>query len=132
MPFEISPFQLPCGVRAYRMETIGVFSGQDADSYVKQAEPGGPNHGLPCLVLTQRMESLSSEARGYFAARGDLGDREMWTAIVVTNPVIRVASNFVMRIQGTRKMKLFSGEAEALQWLDARVREALAAERGLL
>jgi len=66
---------------------------------------------------------LPSGARAVFAGRGEIGDREVWTAVVVTNPVIRVTANFIMRIQKQRKTKLFSVEAEALRWLDARTRE---------
>jgi len=44
----------------------------------------------------------------------------------VTNPVLRVTANFIARIQGRKKTRMFSGEPEALQWLDARVREDMA------
>jgi hypothetical protein len=72
------------------------------------------------------LKSISSEARAVFAGRSDVRDRQTWTAVLLTNPVIRVTANFIMRIQGSTRTKLFSSEPDALEWLDARVREQLA------
>ena len=43
--------------------------------------------------------------------------------MVVTNPVVRVTTNFLMRINKARKQRLFTSEAEAILWLDERARE---------
>src|SRR5687767_15120732 len=94
-----------------------------------ELKPGGPLHGLPLLILLQRLAPLSPEVRRTVGQIG-LEEVETWEALVVNNPVVRVTINFVMRIQGRKKTKLFSGEREAIQWLDARVREDLAAKPG--
>ena len=42
---------------------------------------------------------------------------------MVINPLLRVTINFVTRVTGNRKVKMFGSEAEATRWLDERVRE---------
>jgi len=123
MPYEMTFFQLPCGARAFRMEGRGTFSREDAVASLKLVDPGGELHGLPCVVLTRNLGSVSPEARRLYAERGDLG---VWMAVVVTNPVIRVTARFLMRIQKARKTDLFATEEKAIAWLDARVREEAA------
>ncbi|HZN92486.1 MAG TPA: hypothetical protein VFB81_07260 [Myxococcales bacterium] len=130
MPYETTFFQLPCGARCFRLEAKGTLSGEDAAEMIRQVEPGGELYGLPCLILTRDMTSISPEARRRYAARGDVGDRETFTAVVVTNPVIRVSARFIMRIQRSRRTDLFATEEKALEWLDARVREDMAARKG--
>jgi hypothetical protein len=120
MPYEISFFQLPCGARGFRMEGSGTFSKEDALATLKLVDPGGELHGLPCVVLTRNVGSISPEARRVYSTRGEL---DTWMAVVVTNPVIRVTARFLMRIQKARKTGLFATEEKAIQWLDARVRE---------
>jgi hypothetical protein len=41
---------------------------------------------------------------------------------VVTNPLIRVASNFIMRMNKNPQHRMFATEAEAVRWLDERSR----------
>jgi hypothetical protein len=109
------------------MEVTGAFTLEDAVALVQQLDPGGPFQGLPLLVLTQGMESVSSDARGRLARRGEQGGWEPWSAVVATNAIIRVTVNFVARLTRVRRTKLFATEVEALQWLDARVLEDLRA-----
>jgi hypothetical protein len=123
MPVEMTVFTLPGGARCLRMVTAGHFSKEDADVVVKETNPGGALHGLPRLVLTQKQESISSEARGIFATR-DEGSHSPWIAVVVTNPVVRVATNFMMRVNRSfSKVRLFTEEQAAIGWLDERTRE---------
>jgi hypothetical protein len=100
----------------------GTVSGEDARTFLAQIQPGGALYGMPLLVLLQKVGSISSEARG---AIGKIGREEIepWEAVVVNSPVVRVTANFVIRMQGRKKTKLFTGEPEALQWLDARSQE---------
>lgn len=126
MPVEMTTFTLPGGARCLRMVTSGHFSKEDADAVIRETEPGGTMYGLPRLVLTQKQESISSEARGLFAARGDLGDKEPWVAVVVNNPVIRVVTNFIVRINRNKKVSMFTDEQVAVRWLDERSRETAA------
>jgi len=128
MPYQASFFQLPCGARCSRVDASGNFSGEDAAALIKDWEAGGPLHGMPALVQTSHMTSASSDARRLFSRRPDPGREEPWVAVVVTNPMIRVTVNFVTRIQGGKKMKLFAGEEESIQWLDDRIREEMAAK----
>lgn len=123
MPYETTIFQLPCGARCVRMVSRGTLTAEDATTLIRQSEPGGELHGLPFLMLSHQLQSVSPEARSLFGKRGEVGDEEPLTAIVVTNPVVRVTSNFLMRVQRTKRSKLFSTEEEALRWLDARIRE---------
>ena len=122
MPFTTSFAQLPCGERYLRLETSGRFSREDALALIERVNPGGDLHGVPALVLTEKMESLGSEARVLFAERGDAVEKDSWVAVVVASPVIRVALNFLKRVQGAKNGMLFSNEPAALQWLDAQVR----------
>lgn len=127
MPHEMTFFQLPCGARACRIEVSGILSNEEARALLQLLQPGGASHDLPCLFLLQGLDSIPSDARGIFG-QGGLAKVESWEAVVVTNPVIRVTANFIARIQGRKKTRMFSGEPEALQWLDARVREDMAAK----
>jgi hypothetical protein len=129
VPHEATFFQLPCGARICRLELSGAVSGEEARMLLAQLQPGAALHGTPLLIVLQRLDSFSSDARGAVGQVG-LEEVENWEAVVVTNPVIRVTVNFIMRIQGRKKTKLFSSEPEALQWLDARVREDMAAKPG--
>src|SRR5687767_12993002 len=95
-------FQLPCGVRVGRVEMTGSVSGEEARTLLDQLQPGGALHGLPLLIMLQRLDSFSSDARRAVGQVG-LEEVETWEAVVVTNPVIRVTVNFVMRIQGRKK-----------------------------
>jgi predicted DCC family thiol-disulfide oxidoreductase YuxK len=125
MPFELTTFTLPGGARCLRMVTAGHFSKEDADAFVRETDPGGPMHGLPRLVLTQKQESISSDARSVFAARTEAG-QEPWVAVVVTNPVIRVVTNFLMRVNRNLKVTLFTDEEPAIRWLDEQCRKEAA------
>jgi len=123
MPFRTTFSQLPCGERYLRLEPSGHFSREDAEALIQLVNPGGELHGFPTLILTEKVESFGSEARALFAGRGDAVEKDSWLAVVVTNPVIRVALNFLKRVQPPSKGVIFANEPEALQWLDARVRE---------
>ncbi len=129
MPHEMTFLQLPCGARICRIALSGTLSGEEARALLQQMQPGGALHATPHLYLMQRLDSISSDARGFIGQSG-LEEGEAWEAVVVTSSVLRVTVNFIMRIQGRKKTKLFSAEPEALQWLDARAREDLAARPG--
>ncbi len=119
MPIELSTFLLPSGARCVRAICSGDLTKKDLDAGDLQLGAGGPLHGLPILSLSQQVTSVSSDARQLMGSRG----AEVWTAVVVTNPVIRVTTNFLMRVTGSKKQRLFTSEAEAIQWLDERVQE---------
>jgi hypothetical protein len=123
MPYDVSVFELPGGSRAIKAIGIGVISKEDADLLMKRVEQGGDLHRLPMLVLAQRMEKMSPEARSLFSARTTGAVVRIWCAVVGSNPLIRVTVNFLLRISRSTTTKMFSGEAEAIAWLDARVRE---------
>lgn len=130
MPFRTAFSQLPCGERYLRLETSGRFSREDAEALVRLVNPGGELHGIPTLVLTEELESLGSEARAVFAGRGDAVEKDPWVAVVVANTMIRVALNFLQRVQRSRNGMMFANEPAALQWLDARVSEDRAGRAG--
>jgi hypothetical protein len=127
MPYELTTFQLPCGVRAARVTLTGTFTGKEATSLLRQWEPGNLMYGVPSLTLNQELQVLTPEARSVFRNWKDPSTTE-WFALVVTNPVMRVITNFVLRVNGTTRRRLFSDEVEALRWLDERVRETAAAQ----
>jgi len=123
MPIQASAFRLPSGARGVRAVCIGTITREDADTYLQQIALGGSFHGLPILAVTLQIGSIGPGAGGAFVRRGSERKTESWIAVVVTNPVIRVTTNFVVRISGTKKLRLFATEEEAVLWLDERVRE---------
>jgi hypothetical protein len=122
MPFDTTYFQLPCGARAVRLDMRGTISGEDAESMIRRSNPGGELFLLPCLIATEAMDSISPDSRTVMAAREERPELQGWTAIVVLNPVFRVAAKFLMRLQKTKKTQLFANQAEAIRWLDDRMR----------
>jgi predicted DCC family thiol-disulfide oxidoreductase YuxK len=105
------------------MVTIGHFSKEDAEAVREKTDPGKEYGGLPQLCLTQRQTSISAEARAIVSRRGSVGEFEPWSAVVVTNPIIRVTTNFLVRIARNKRVRLFGNEVEPTQWLSARVEE---------
>jgi len=122
MPYQPTTFQLPSGARCARVEATGAITAEDATGIIARFNPGGSFHGLSLLVDGQRMERMTSEARALFANRRNPPDSE-WIALVLTNPVIRVTSNFILRMNGNSRRRLFSTEADAVRWLNERVRQ---------
>jgi hypothetical protein len=122
MPFTISPFHLPCGARCGRVEWTGVSTGEEALALVAQVAVGGPYHGQSLLILTQKMDSMTPEARNVFGGRTETPITE-WLGIVITNPIIRVASKFINRMNRVTRQQMFATESEAIRWLDERARE---------
>lgn len=120
MPFEISVLQLPGGARCARVEWTGLSTGDEARDVVRQIGPGGQYQGLPVLVVTQKTEFVTPEARAIFGAYKE----QTWLAFVVTNPVIRVATRFVIRMNRNPRNGIFATEADALRWLDERTRSS--------
>jgi hypothetical protein len=129
MPFTISPFVLPCGARACRVEWTGVTTGEEARAVVAHLSTGGQYYGLPLMVVTLKMESMDPEARHVFGSRNDRPATE-WLAMVVANPLIRVATTFINRTSQHPRQHMFGTEAEAIEWLDARAREDAAKQGG--
>lgn len=123
MPVELSTFELPGGTRCVRIVTRGHLSKEDAETILERTGPGGPLFGMPQLVLTQQQESADTESRAAFLKRTITGELEPWTAMVVTHPVGRVAASFLIRVAQKKRTKVFRLEAEAVQWLDERLRE---------
>jgi hypothetical protein len=124
MPVHLSTFELPGGARCLREDCVGEMTLEDAHTVLRETGPGGSFEGLPILGLTERITSITAEARGVLGGRGNVSGTEVWAAVVVTNPVIRVAVNFLTRVNKYRKLHLFAREAEAIQWLDEQVRRA--------
>jgi hypothetical protein len=119
MPINYSTFLLPSGARCVRADCSGALTKKDLEVGDRELGVGGSLHGLPILSMSQQVTSMSSDARKHMGSR----ETEVWTAVVVTNPVIRVTANFLMRVTGSKKQRLFTVEAEAIQWLDERARE---------
>ncbi|HYV45429.1 MAG TPA: hypothetical protein VFA20_11230 [Myxococcaceae bacterium] len=126
MPYQYSLFQLPGGTRCARIEWTGVATGEAAAALVAECAPGQPLYGLPMLILTQKMETMEARARSVFSSRSVTPLSE-FLAIVASNPIIRVATNFIMRLTKNPRQRMFPTEAEALGWLDERTREYAAA-----
>src|SRR5262245_44065926 len=109
MSFVTSMFRLPCGVRAGRVEWQGQITGELARTAVVQAGPGGAMHGVPVLVIHTRDVTMTSEARAVFASQKDME----WTALVFHGVLLRVTANFIIRISGNDRLRLFATEPEA-------------------
>lgn len=123
MPLDATLIQLPCGARAVRLNAHGVITLEESQAYLRRLEPGGDLYNLPTLVETYGMESVTPEARRNAAAYS--GTR-FWVAVIVKSAVLRVTISFLIRVQRTSKIRLFSGESEALKFLDGKVQEGLA------
>lgn len=117
MPYDITTFHLPGGTRCSRVVGTGHISKVDVDYLADHILPGKPLNGVPMLCLTQEMKGLSPEARKLFSGSGGPRHLVPWCAVVVTNPVIRVTMNFILRIGKSDTLRLFTSETEAIQWL---------------
>jgi hypothetical protein len=122
MPYALSTFQLPCGVRCARVEWETEMNGEDARALMADAEPGGQMHGLPVLALGQKLRTVMPEARGVFSGDRAASFRNR-LALVMPNPVIRVTINFIMRVNRNQRQRVFGTEEEAIRWLDEGVRQ---------
>lgn len=129
MPYQISTLDLPCGEKFIRAEGSGVITKEDADYLLSRVAQGGDLHLLPQLVLMQKVESIAAEARKLFGDTNAERAQRTWSAVVVTNPLIKVTANFVMRVNKGTRVKLFTSEPEALRWLDERAREEAAGKK---
>lgn len=131
MPYEVSILQLPCGARYARVNAHGIIVAADARAQVaRMDQPDGDLYGMPTMFLTREMESMTPEVRAIFGARRNLGDKDPWVAVVVANVLIRVFTNFVMRVRGSKKTRLFTSEEAALAWLNERAVGGQAAKPG--
>jgi len=123
MPIIATPIQLPSGARCVRLECRGDITKEEAEALSKEIGVGGPLSGIPILSLSQGVVSVSAEARQVFARHRDLNAQANWTAVVVASPLMRVTANFLMRVNKVKRQRLFSTEAEAVQWLEERIKE---------
>src|SRR6476646_11833826 len=114
MPYDVSTFTLPCGVQATRADGSGVISKEDADLLMQKINPGGSNYGQPLYVTTARMEKMSPEARSAFSVSPDPNVPPQWCAVVVTSPLMRVTINFLLRVSGSKTIKMFGSGNAAL------------------
>src|SRR6185369_456542 len=97
MPYQMTFFQLPSGARCARVVWEAIMAGEDASALMAAVEPGGQMHGLPVLALGQKLRTLTPEARAVFSsARAATFNKGL--ALVMPNPVVRVAANFVLRV----------------------------------
>jgi hypothetical protein len=129
VPFSITTITLQCGSPCVRVECVGVVSKEDAEQMMGVIGDGGTMFGVPMLIQSERQKSLSPEARTLFSKGFDSRPEQAWCGVVVTNPLLRVTINFVIRVTRNRKVKMFAGEAEATRWLDARARDDRAKPR---
>jgi hypothetical protein len=123
MPYDVTTISLPCGTLAVRADGSGVITEDDANKLIALIRRGGPNFGMPMLVLTQRISEMSAEARRLLSHPTSTGVEAMWCAVVVAASVIRVTVNFITRTTGGGdSLKMFSSEPDAIAWLDERIR----------
>lgn len=127
MPFEITTFRLPCGGGAARIEYWGLVTGEEAAEVIRRLDTGGPLYGMSTLSVAVKEHTISPEARAIFT--GYSFPAVVAGAMVNTNLVTRVIANFIVRARrASHRMRFFATEAEAIQWMDERVREVQAAQ----
>jgi hypothetical protein len=121
--YELSTFVLPCGATALRANAVGHLGKEDVAYFMEQVGKGKPFHALPMLVATQQMKSLSPEGRKAMSGVNPDAGGAAWCALVLLNPVVRVVTSFLMRINRNPKLKVFSKEDDAIRWLNERALE---------
>jgi hypothetical protein len=123
LPYDFSTFTLPGGAGALRANASGDIGKDDVAYFLEHAGPGKPMSHLPLLITSHGLTSLSTEARSFMTANVGATSELTWCAMVVSNPVIRVAINFMMRVKQHPRLRMFGQEADAIRWLDERVLE---------
>lgn len=123
MPYTISDMTLPGGARCLRAVGAGVISREDAEYLLSFVGEKGSAFMVPYLLNTEQVKTISMEARSLFAEGLRAGSVRPWCGMVATSPIVRVTTNFFLRVNGNPKVKMFSSEADAIRWLDERTRE---------
>jgi hypothetical protein len=116
MPYTLQSHVTPNGLRVTRHVSKGRITAIEAAEIMKLISKGGPHYGLPLLVISDDSTEVAPEARRIFTTPTD--EEPLPSAIVSTSVVMRVTINFIGRVNGNHKMKLFATEAEAVQWLE--------------
>jgi len=72
--------------------------------------------------MTAPMERLEPGAHAAFGGQPG-ATATVWVAVVVNSLILRVAVNFIMRMNRNPRQRMFGTEEEATRWLDERTRE---------
>jgi hypothetical protein len=117
MSYLLSTDRSPSGHSITRMTVSGTIDVDEANAMMKEIGPTGPHGQLPMLIVTDKSTDVTAEARRIFTS--NLGtDTSRISAIVVTNVVLRVTTNFINRINRSTDSRMFASEADAMTWLD--------------
>lgn len=119
MPYAVAIINLPSGAKCLRADASGDVTGTDVDFlYTHEAVMAG----LPMLIVTHEVRSYDSEARKQLA-KYSARESQPWAAAVVSSQMISALGSLIKRVNHATKFKAFAMEAEAIQWLEERVRE---------
>lgn len=117
MPIRIEEARTPKGQRMMRANVSGFVTLADAQSMGNLLQPGQPFHGGLVLTINDKSTEYHPDARRHFPTFRGSYQRH---AAVVTGVLVRAAINFMVRVTGgDDSMKIFSTEAEAIDWLDS-------------
>lgn len=116
MPFEFVEATTPGGKKLLRVHARGEVTLVDAEALGARLQPGARNHLWRILSVVEKGTEYASSARKYFPTlHGKYGAM----AVVLTSPIVRAAINMMVRLTGQApQFRMFTGEAEALAWLD--------------
>ena len=90
---------------------------EDAKENMAATAKIGAGKRCPILVDLRRVKSIDRQAREYYG-RGDQAEVVRAVALLIDSPLSRAIGNFILGINKPRiPVKLFTSEAEALDWL---------------
>ena len=124
MPIEVSELKTKSGHPVLRAEFISEVTVADARGYHAQLVPGARYEGYGHLICGN-ITGVSSEVKKVFASQKADPDNPSPIAIILSSALARMAAGLTMRLTDNSNSDAFKTEAEALEWLDARMTEYL-------
>ena len=120
MPIELTEARTPAGHPLLRNDGSGRITGPEVQKLMDAIAEGGRYHGWRQLHVLAKGAEMSKESRALVSQQYQDAVQTA-VAVVVPSAVLRVTIQFILKVTGDQRTKLFSDEASALEWLDAAV-----------
>jgi hypothetical protein len=121
MPIETREVRTRSGYRVLSADFQPEVTVEEARRYHEQLVPGGRYDGCGHLIVGT-ITGVSAEVKKVLASREADPKRPPPVAIVLTSALARMAAGLAMRMTNNPNTEYFKSEAEALEWLDERMR----------